>query len=98
MYESGKGIMQDHKKAGKLYRLAAEQGHNLAQNYLGVLYVSGQGVSQDYVLAYMWFSLSGSRGFKDGIKNQKKIEKKMSKKQIEEAKKLVRNWESTKYK
>ena len=46
----------------------------------------------------MWFSLSGSRGFKDGIKNQKKIEKKMSKKQIEEAKELVRNWEPTKHK
>ena len=75
MYENGKGIMQDHKEAAKLYRLSAEQGNNVAQNYLGVLYVLGQGISQDYVLAHMWFSLSGSRGLKDGVENQKRIER-----------------------
>ena len=88
--------MQDYKEAEKYYRLAAEQGNNLAQNYLGVLYVLGQGVSKDYVLAYMWFSLSGSRGLKDGVKNQKRIEEKMSKQQIEKAQRMARNWKAKK--
>ena len=40
----------------------------------------------------MWFSLSGSRGLKDGVENQKRIEDKMSKQQIEEAQKIARKW------
>jgi len=56
----------------------------------------GHGVSQNYVLAHMWFSLSGSRGLKDGVENQKRIEEKMSKQQIEEAQKKARNWKARK--
>ena len=41
----------------KWYRLAADQGHAKAQNNLGSIYVKGQGVPQDYVLAHMWFNL-----------------------------------------
>ena len=92
MYESGKGIMQDHKEAVRLYRQSAEQGNVLAQKYLGVMYVLGQGVPQDYVLAHMWFSLSGSNGYKDGVKNKNLVEKKMTPSQIERAQDMVINW------
>ena len=92
MYESGKGIMQDHKEAVRLYRQSAEQGNVLAQKYLGVMYVLGQGVPQDYVLAHMWFSLSGSNGYKDGVKNKNLVEKKMTPSQIERAQDMAINW------
>jgi hypothetical protein len=37
-------------------RVRAEQGDALAQNSLGFMYASGQGVSQDYIEAHMWFN------------------------------------------
>ena len=43
-------------------RARAEQGDVNAQYNLGVMYGTGQGVPQDYVLAHMWFNLSASRG------------------------------------
>ena len=56
------------------------------------MYVNGQGVPQDYVLANMWWNLSGSNGYKDAVKNRNTVEKKMSKQQIEKAQELARNW------
>jgi TPR repeat protein len=44
MYENGNGVAQDYATAAKFYRLAAEQGNARAQNNLGSLYDSGQGV------------------------------------------------------
>ncbi len=40
-------------------RKAAERGWALAQNNLGVMYGTGQGVPQDDLLAHMWFNLAG---------------------------------------
>jgi uncharacterized protein len=44
------------------FQRAAEQGHPVAKHYLGVMYAEGRGVPQDYVRAYMWFSLSPAQG------------------------------------
>src|SRR5258705_7132635 len=44
------------------FRKAAEQDHPVAKLYLGVMYAEGRGVPQDYVRAYMWFSLSAAQG------------------------------------
>jgi TPR repeat protein len=41
---------------------AAEQGNDAAQNVLGVMYVSGKGVPQDYAEAARWFRLSADQG------------------------------------
>ena len=40
----------------------AEQGHALAQSFLGVMYHNGQGVSQDYKTAVKWYRLSAEQG------------------------------------
>lgn len=49
----------DIATAVKWYRLAAAQGHQMAQHYLGFFYRSGWSVPVDYVLAHMWYNLSG---------------------------------------
>ena len=41
------------------YEMAAGKGNAKAQFNIGELYASGKGVPQDYVLAYMWFTLAG---------------------------------------
>ena len=86
---------QDYKTAYKLWLPLAEQGNASAQYNLGVMYDNGQGVPQDYVLAHMWWNLSGSNGFKDAVTNRNIVEKKMSKQQIEKAQELARNWKPT---
>jgi uncharacterized protein len=92
MHERGKGVLQDHKKALKWYRLSAEQENEVAQFNLGVMYYHGRGVPQNYMLSHMWWNLSGSNGDKEGIKYRDKLEKRMTKQQIEKAQEMAKNW------
>ena len=60
-YERGQmGFPQDYVEAAKWYRKAAEQGHHGAQLYLGVFLAQGQGVTPDFIEAYMWLELAKS--------------------------------------
>ena len=73
----------------KLYLIIANRGHPTAQVHLGKQYVHGNGVEENYVEAYKWFSLSETAIGKHFIKI---ISEEMSKEQIEEAKTLVKNF------
>src|SRR3972149_3986732 len=44
------------------FRLLADQGNALAQNYLGVMYAMGQDVPQDYQEAMQWFRKAAEQG------------------------------------
>ncbi len=54
---------QDYAEAGKWYRLAAEQGDEIAQWYVGNLYRNGQGVTQDFATAAEWYRKSAMQGY-----------------------------------
>ena len=73
----------------KLYLIIANRGHPTAQVHLGKQYVHGNGVEEDYVQAYKWFSLSETSIGKHFIKI---ISEEMSSEQIEEAKSLVKSF------
>ncbi|GIS24014.1 MAG: hypothetical protein CM15mP124_4940 [Alphaproteobacteria bacterium] len=73
----------------KLYLIIANRGHPTAQLHLGKQYVHGNGVEEDYVEAYKWFSLSETSIGKHFIKI---ISEDMSNEQIKEAKNLVKNF------
>ena len=47
------------------YRLAADQSDADAQNNLGVMYGTGQGVIEDDKEAHMWFNIAQSNGEKE---------------------------------
>ena len=85
----------DFKTAYKLWLPFAEKGDAIAQFNLGLMCYEGKGVPQDYVLAHMWWNLSGSNGYKDAVKNRNIVEKKMTPSQIEKAQELARNWKPT---
>jgi hypothetical protein len=100
------GMMtQDYAERARWYRKAADQGYARAQLTLGMAYVSGQGVPQDHVQAYMWFSLAGDRGlsggslFRDGVaagrvgKGSERTP--MTPAQIAQAKALAAAWKPT---
>ena len=86
---------KDYKTAYKLFLPLAEQGYAPAQFNLGVMYLRGLGVLQDYMSAHMWFNLSGSNGYKDAVKNRNIVENKMTPSQIEKAQEMARNWKPT---
>ncbi|HIL26856.1 MAG TPA: sel1 repeat family protein [Nitrospinaceae bacterium] len=87
---------KDYTEEVRLHRLSAEQGNVKGQINLGVMYDKGQGVSQDYVLAHMWFSLASTKGIKKAIEKRNSAESKMSPTQITKAQEMVRNWKPTK--
>jgi uncharacterized protein len=52
----------DYAMALRLIRPLADQGDADAQNILGLMYYSGQGVPQNYVIAHMWLDLAAAGG------------------------------------
>jgi TPR repeat protein len=74
------------------FQRAAEKGHPVAKLYLGVMYAEGRGVPQDYVRAYMWFSLSAAQGEQRAVKTLGMAERQMTPAQIAEAQRLARDW------
>jgi TPR repeat protein len=82
----------DHSTALRHWRPLAEQGNPAAQSNLALMYAKGQGVPRDYVRAYMWSSLSASKGHQDGAKNRSAVSKGMTPAQIQQAQKLASEW------
>jgi uncharacterized protein len=62
MYESGKQITQDYKKAADLYLLAAKRGDEWSQHAVGILYQDGKGVRQNFSEAAYWYQKSAEQG------------------------------------
>jgi TPR repeat protein len=98
MYDSGQGVIQDYKAVVKWYRLAAEQGGDHAQFYLGLMYANGEGVIQDYTRAHMWWNIAASQGHEEAMENRDKVAKEMTSLQIAEAQKLARECVAKNYK
>jgi hypothetical protein len=92
LYDYGRGVPQDFKKAVYWYRLSAKQGNDLAQRKLGLMYERGDGVQQDYVQAYMWYNLGAANGATRGAALRDALAKQMTPEQIAEAQQLAREW------
>ncbi len=59
---------------------------------VGAMYEEGNGVPQDYISAYMWWTIAASEGEKLAKKGLDEAAPEMSPAQIETAKKLAREW------
>lgn len=69
MYVYGEGVASDHAAAVSWFRKAADQGHTLAQNHLGLMFENGWGVAQDYVQAHRWYNLAAAGATDDPFTN-----------------------------
>ena len=56
------------------------------------MYGGRQGVTQNYVLANVWWNIAASSGDKDSIYNRDLFAKEMSPSQIEKAQDMARKW------
>jgi len=73
----------------------AETGTVDAQFNLGLMYSTGQGVPQDYVLAHKWFNLAAMAGNREARENRVDLARDMSPNEIAEAQRLAREWKLT---
>jgi protease YdgD len=56
------------------------------------MYLNGQGVKQDHILAHMWFDLSAARGTQIAVTGRDFAARQMTPTQIAEAQKLAHDW------
>jgi len=70
-------------------------GSGGGQNNLGRQYSNGEGVPEDFVLAYMWWNLSAAQGNDISQSNKEIFEQRMTREQIAEAQRLSREWIET---
>ena len=62
--------------------LAAEQGYVNAQYNLGLMYSIGEGVPQNNVRAYVWFSVAAAQGNEDARTNRDIISDRLTPEQL----------------
>ena len=85
-YKSG-----DFATALREWTPLAEQGIAVAQSNLGLMYVKGEGVPQDYKTAVKWFSLAAKQGNANAINSLKIMEKRVAAKKEETKRKKKYN-------
>lgn len=98
LYDKGQ---ENYAKALEWYQKSAAQRHADAQYNLGLLYAYGRGVPQDYVRAYMWWSLAAahSKGKEEESEESilAKVARRMTPAQIAEAQRLSQRCQAQQY-
>ena len=98
MYELGKGVVRDDRKAVKWYRKAAELGDAKAQWRLGFMYAFGKGVIKNNVYSHMWYNIAASQGITGPAKSRDIVADMMTAADISKAQDLARECVRKKYK
>jgi TPR repeat protein len=80
-------LNQDYQKAFELYEQTAFLGHSKSQFNLGVQYLRGQGVKQNKLTAYAYFSLALDNGFMMAKQARKSVIKRLSESELQQAQK-----------
>ena len=70
----------------------AEKGSSVSQYFLGIMYLKGSGVLQDFIQAHMWFNIATSKDHKKARGYLDKLTDRMSPEQLAEAQKRAREW------
>ncbi len=95
-YQKGRAAAKrgDYATALKEWRPLAEKGDAKAQRSLGQMYRRGQGVPQDFVMAYMWLSLAAPKLEPFSQVARDRVAKRMTPAQIAQGQKLAREWQA----
>ena len=99
-YSLGALVKGDCRMTRDLYKEIASEGDEVAQHNLGGMYLNGDCVPKDYVLGYMWRSLSlAQSNNENGNSFLNSLEKNsMSREQVAQAQKMARDCLKNKYK
>ena len=56
---------ENYEKAARTWKQAADQGHIIASNNIGLMYLRGQGIERDYEQAYNYFMKGHKAGYEE---------------------------------
>ena len=87
----------DYQTAYEEFLPLAEQGHVSAQTMLGVMYFSGQGVPQDFVVAHMWLNIASANGDDKASEVRDTVAQKMTSQDISTAQAMARECVGSNY-
>ena len=73
---------REYEKAFKEFTELANSGNKKAQNYLGVMYENGYGVSRDFDVAISWYQKAINQGFTGAKYNLKTLEYKINEEKL----------------
>jgi TPR repeat protein len=90
--KSDEAASPDPEAAVKWYRKAAKNGSAAGQAALGEAYRLGQGVEQDDVNAYMWYTLAAEQGSRAAADAREIVAAQMNPKDIARAQDKARDW------
>ena len=76
----------------------SEQDSSVSQYYLGLMYLTGLGVLQDFAPAHMWLNIASSHGHKKARMRLDQLTQNMTAELIAEAQKQARRWVTKKTK
>jgi TPR repeat protein len=76
------------KEAIKWFSESAQSGNKNAQYKLGMFYLTGKGLPQNYVYSYSWLNLSSAQGMPEANQAKIYLEGKMTPEQLTEAQRL----------
>jgi TPR repeat protein len=62
LYQQGRGVGRDPRKAAQYYQAAGKAGFARAYSNLGEMYLDGVLMKEDFVEAYKWFTLGANAG------------------------------------
>jgi cell division septation protein DedD len=82
LYLDRKSPLFDPDKGVTWLKKASYAGNALSRYMLGVVYFNGEYVTEDYIEAYAWISLSAQQGVPDAIKAEQTVVSQMSLQQI----------------
>jgi TPR repeat protein len=86
LYRDGApGLAPDMGRAVEYFRLAAEQGHALAQSRLATRLAAGQGAPKDEVEALKWAILAAREGEESALGNEKVLRDRLPAAQVADA-------------
>jgi uncharacterized protein len=92
IYKQGLGTPKDPVEAQKWLGRAADLGQPQAALELGEAYWRGEGEKADLVTAYMWILLALSAKVPGAEQDQQALQKEMSPKQVDQAKRIANEW------
>jgi TPR repeat protein len=85
-------IEGSYDSAFKRFGRLSAKGSAISQYHLGLMYLKGLGVLQDFCRAHLWLNIASSQGHKKARIQLEKLTKRMSAHQVAEAQKLARVW------
>ena len=86
------GIPQNYSLAIDWYFKACAKGSPEAQYNLGMMYMKGYGVLQNYTIAHALYNMASANGIKDAARIRDTLARKMTNAQIEKAQILANDW------